>query len=179
MSFVSNFVYWSEAGYFDAASHEKWLLHTWSLSVEWQFYIIYPLVLVAISKFFSIKTMKSLLVVGTVLCFIFCVFASYKAPGASYYLLPTRAWEMMIGGVAYLYPFSFSESRKKLLEWVGLFLIMGSYFLISADNPWPGYLALFPVLGSFLILQAQRNDSIIISNIVFQKLGSWFYSIYL
>lgn len=179
VSFLSNFIYWSEAGYFDAASHEKWLLHTWSLSVEWQFYIIYPLILVGMRKFLSIKTMKAMLVVGTVLGFIFCVIASYKWPNPSYYLLPTRAWEMMIGGVAYLYPFTLQENRKKLVEWTGLALVVGSYFFISADNPWPGYLAVFPVVGSFLIIQAQRNDSIITGNIVFQKLGSWSYSIYL
>ena len=43
VAFLSNIIYWRESGYFDAASHEKWLLHTWSLSVEWQFYILYPL----------------------------------------------------------------------------------------------------------------------------------------
>lgn len=179
ITFLSNITYWREAGYFNAASHEKWLLHTWSLSVEWQFYIIYPLILVAIRKFMSIKTMKLMLIVGTVLGFILCVIASYKWPDPSYYLLPTRAWEMMIGGVAYLYPFTLQENRKKLVEWFGLALVVGSYFLISADNPWPGYLALFPVIGSFLIIQAQRNDSIITNNIVFQKIGTWSYSIYL
>lgn len=179
IGFLSNFIYWTEAGYFDAASHEKWLLHTWTLSVEWQFYIIYPLILVAMRKFLSIKTMKSILIVGTVLGFIFSVIATYKLPNASYYLLPMRAWEMMIGGVAYLYPFTLQENRKKLLERIGLVLVVGSYFLISAENAWPGYLALFPVVGSFLIIQAQRNDSIMTSNIVFQKIGTWSYSIYL
>ncbi|WP_201615703.1 acyltransferase family protein [Psychrobacter urativorans] len=179
ISFLSNFAYWREAGYFDAASHEKWLLHSWSLSVEWQFYIIYPLVLVAMRKFLSIKTMKLMLIVGTVLGFIFCVFSTYKWPNASYFLLSARAWEMMIGGVAYLYPFTLQENRKKIVHWVGLGLIIGSYFLISAENPWPGYLALFPVIGSFLIIQAQHNDSVITGNIVFQKLGTWSYSIYL
>src|SRR5699024_5304952 len=82
-------------------------------------------------------------------------------------------------GVAYLYPFTLQESRKKIVEWIGLVLVVGSYFLVSAENLWPGYLAIFPVLGSFLIIQAQRNDSIITGNIVFQKLGSWSYSIYL
>lgn len=130
-------------------------------------------------KFMSIKTMKLMLIVGTVLGFIFCVIASYKWPNPSYYLLPTRAWEMMIGGVAYLYPFTLQENRKKLVEWTGLALVVGSYFLISAENAWPGYLALFPVVGSFLIIQAQRNDSIITSNSVFQKIGAWSYSIYL
>lgn len=179
VGFVSNFIYWTEAGYFDAASHEKWLLHTWSLSVEWQFYIIYPLILVAMRKFLSIKTMKLMLVLGTVVGFIFCAVASYKWPSASYYLLPARAWEMMIGGVAYLYPFSLQENKKKFVEWTGLALVIGSYLLVSAEHPWPGYLALFPVIGSFLIIQAQRNDSAITGNIIFQKLGTWSYSIYL
>lgn len=179
VGFISNFVYWSEAGYFDAASHEKWLLHTWSLSVEWQFYIIYPLILVAMRKFASIELMRRLLVIGTAMGFVFCIYSTYKWPSASYYLFPARAWEMMIGGVAYLYPFTMQENRKKVLEWIGLALIIGSCFLISADNPWPGYLAIFPVLGSFLIIQAQRNDSFITGNVIFQKIGLWSYSIYL
>ena len=179
VTFLSNITYWKEAGYFDAASHEKWLLHTWSLSVEWQFYILYPLFLVAMRKFLSINTMKIMLILGTILGFIFGVIATYKWPIPSYFLLPTRAWEMMIGGVAYLYPFTLQESRKKLVERIGLVLIITSYFLISAKNPWPGYLAIFPVMGSFLIIQAQRDDSFITGNIIFQKLGSWSYSIYL
>lgn len=177
--FLSNFIYRTESGYFDAASHEKWLLHTWSLSVEWQFYIIYPIILVLLSKLFSTKTIKSLLLAGTVLGFIFCAIATYKWPTSSYYLLPMRAWEMMLGGIAYLYPFTLQENRKKLFEWTGLLLIVGSYFLISAENLWPGYLAILPVLGTFLIIQAHRNNSVITNNLVFQKLGTWSYSIYL
>lgn len=179
MVFLSNIIYWNESGYFNAASQENWLLHTWSLSTEWKFYIIYPLILVAMRKFMPVKAMKATVFLGTVLGFIFCVIATYKWPSASYYLLPTRAWEMMIGGVAYLYPFTIQEKRKKLLEWLGLTFIVGSYFLISKEDPWPGYLAIFPVLGSFLIIQAQRNDSLITSNVVLQKLGDWSYSIYL
>lgn len=179
VGFLSNIIYWMESGYFDTSSLEKWLLHTWTLSVEWQFYIIYPLILVTMRKFLSIRTMKLTILVAMVLGFAFCVFATYRWPNASYFLLPTRAWEMLIGGVAYLYPLTLQESRKKLVEWIGLILVVSSYFVISAENPWPGYLALFPVLGSFLIIQAQRNDSIVTSNIVFQKIGAWSYSIYL
>lgn len=179
MGFLSNIIYWRESGYFDAASQEKWLLHTWSLSVEWQFYIIYPLVLVAMRKFMSLKAMKATILVGTVLGFIFCVVATYKFPNPAYYLLPTRAWEMMIGGVAYLYPLKLEENRKKVFEWVGLTLISLSYIYISKENLWPGYLALIPVLGVFLLIQAQRNDSFVTGNIIFQSLGKWSYSIYL
>ncbi|MBL4799672.1 MAG: acyltransferase [Oleispira sp.] len=179
ISFVSNVTYWKESGYFDAESHEKWLLHTWSLSAEWQFYIIYPLVLVTMRKYMSIKSMRTTILLGTISGFIFCVITTYKWPNSAYYLLSARAWEMMIGGVAYLYPVALKEERKKILEWFGLALIIGSYFFISKDTPWPGYLALLPVLGSFLIIQAQRNNSIITSNPISQKIGAWSYSIYL
>ncbi|MEH6452569.1 MAG: acyltransferase family protein [Psychromonas sp.] len=179
LAFLSNIIYWKESGYFDATSLEKWLLHTWSLSVEWQFYIIYPLVLVVMRKFMSLKAMKVTVLLGTILGFIFCIIATYKWPNAAYYLLPTRAWEMMIGGVAYLYPFALQDKSKKIAEWSGFILIIGSYFLISKDNPWPGYLAIIPVLGTFLIIQSQCNESLITSNVVFQKLGTWSYSIYL
>jgi peptidoglycan/LPS O-acetylase OafA/YrhL len=179
ISFVSNIVYLNESGYFDAASHEKWLLHTWSLSVEWQFYIIYPLLLIAMRKFMSIKAMKMSVLVGTILGFIFCVVATYKWPDAAYYLLPARAWEMMIGGVAYLYPLTLTDKKKKALEWFGLFLIISAIFFITKESMWPGYLALIPVLGVFFIIQAQRYDSFITGNTIFQKLGAWSYSIYL
>lgn len=179
IGFLSNIIYWMESGYFDAASHEKWLLHTWSLSTEWQFYIVYPLILVVMRRFMSLKSMKMTVLVATFLGFIFCVLATYKWPNPSYYLLPSRAWEMMIGGLAYFYPFTLQDKTKKFLEWAGITLILISYFLISKDNLWPGYLAVLPVLGSFFIIQAQRNDSCITSNIIFQKLGSWSYSIYL
>lgn len=179
VGFLSNVIYWREAGYFDAASHEKWLLHTWSLSVEWQFYIIYPLVLLALKRIFSLKTLKSLIIVATVIGFIFSVYATYRWPSASYYLFPMRAWEMMLGGIAFLYPLKLQDNNKRLLETLGLILIVGSYVFITGDDPWPGYLALFPVLGTFLVIQAQRNESIITGNLIFQNLGAWSYSIYL
>lgn len=179
MGFLSNVIYWRESGYFDAASHEKWLLHTWSLSAEWQFYMIYPLVLVVMRKFVSIKLMKIAVLFGAVLGFIFCVIATYKWASSSYYLLPARAWEMLVGGVAYLYPVILKEGRKRLLEGFGLVLVIGSYFLLSKETPWPGYLASLPVLGAFLVIQAQRNDSFITSNFFSQSIGAWSYSIYL
>lgn len=86
---------------------------------------------------------------------------------------------MMIGGVAYLYPLSIKRSSKKYLEWLALVLIFCSYFMISKENPWPGYLAIFPVLGAFLLIQAQHSKSLITGNIVLQLLGKWSYSIYL
>lgn len=179
MGFLSNITYWKESGYFDAASHEKWLLHTWSLSAEWQFYIIYPLILVAMKKIMSLNSIKVAILIGTFLGFIFCIVVSYKWPNPAYYLLHTRAWEMMLGAVAYLYPFKLNDNRKKTFEFIGLALIIVSAVFITKENAWPGYLALVPVLGAFLLIQADRKNSTITGNVVFQKLGGMSYSIYL
>jgi peptidoglycan/LPS O-acetylase OafA/YrhL len=179
ISFLSNFVYWSESGYFDAASHEKWLLHTWSLSAEWQFYIIYPLILIMLRKLFTLGLIKIILVTTTGLGFIFGILASSRWPDSSYFLLHTRAWEMMFGGIAFLYPISFSDRYKKVIECAGIVLILIAYIFITKYNSWPGYLAALPVFGSFLIIQANRGDSLVTGNFIFQKIGAWSYSIYL
>lgn len=181
LGFFSDIVFWqeSELGYFGADSHQKWLLHTWSLSVEWQFYIIYPLVLVLLTKFLSLSAIRALVLFGMISGFIFCAFASYAWPNAAYYLLPARVWEMLLGGVAYLYPLKLGDNQKKIFEWFGLALIMLSYAIMSSEDFWPGYMALMPVIGAFLIIQAGRERSFIMNNIVSQKLGQWSYSIYL
>jgi len=177
--FVSNFVYWQEVGYFEAAASEKWLLHSWSLSVEWQFYIVYPLILVLAKKFLTLENLKRFVVVGTILGFLFSVVATHVSAQAAYFLFPTRAWEMLLGGVAYLYPWDLKQARSKQLEWLGIALIILSCVFIDSTNPWPGYLALLPVGGTFLVIQANRSDSILTSNTVFQHIGKWSYSIYL
>lgn len=179
MGFLSNVIYWRESGYFDAASHEKWLLHTWSLSVEWQFYILYPIVLAALKRFLSLENLKRLIIVGTVLGFGLSVVATMKFANAAYYLIPTRAWEMMMGGVAFLYPWNLSESKKKVAALAGLALVLGSYAFVSSDVPWPGYFSLLPVLGAYLMIVSNQQSSFITNNTLFQCLGRWSYSIYL
>lgn len=86
---------------------------------------------------------------------------------------------MMVGGVAYLFPINLNEKNKVRFEYLGLGLIFFTYAFISKHSMWPGYLALVPVLGVYLVIQSQRNNSFILNNLVFQKIGSWSYSIYL
>ena len=164
IGFVSNVVYWRESGYFDATSYEKWLLHTWSLSVEWQFYILYPVVLIILKEFLSLENLKRIIILGTVLSFGLSVIATMKWPNPAYYLLPTRAWEMMIGGIAFLYPWNLSKNKKKLTEITGFLLILASYIFVSSAIPWPGYFAIFPVLGAYLVIISNQQSSIITNN---------------
>lgn len=179
MWFGSNLSYLKEAGYFDTASHEKWLLHSWSLSVEWQFYMIYPIILMLLKRFFSFAALKKIVVFGFIASLAYSIYKTQSAPNAAYYLLSTRAWEMILGGLAFLYPLTLQDRQKKWLAITGLTLILASYVLIDSLTPWPGYLALFPVFGSYLIIVAQQHHSLLGNNLFLQRIGKWSYSIYL
>lgn len=94
--FISNIKFWREAGYFDAASHEKWLLHTWSLSVEWQFYLLLPLILITLWKLRpNVRLLTTVIGLGLLTSLVLSVLATSWKPSAAFYLLPTRAWEML------------------------------------------------------------------------------------
>lgn len=107
--FVSNIFFWRDAGYFGAASELKPLLHTWSLAVEEQFYIIYPLFLLGAWKFG-----KRLIVVALILMAISSLFianwASFNERNGAFFLLPTRGWELLIGCLT-----AFYVSKKKII----------------------------------------------------------------
>lgn len=113
--FISNSMYLKESGYFDVSANSKWLLHTWSLSVEWQFYLIYPVVLTLLYKAFGLKTLRKILIAATVSFYLYSLCSSYSNPNASYFLLSNRAWEMLLGGIAYAYPIELKNSLKNLL----------------------------------------------------------------
>ncbi|WP_343731137.1 acyltransferase family protein [Duganella sp.] len=179
LAFVSNMVYWKEAGYFAAGAHEKWLLHTWSLSVEWQFYLLYPLALMAVRRLLGLRALRWAVLAGALLSFGLSVYATPRFPDGAFFLLPTRAWEMMMGGLALLFPLGWLTQRPRLTEACGLLMIAASYILISESNPWPGSLALLPVTGAFLVIQANRQQGVPTNNPLFQWLGNISYSLYL
>lgn len=174
--FFSNITYWKESSYFAPGAEQNWLIHTWSLSVEWQFYLIYPIFIVAIRKICSDKVAKLLILSAAVLSFAISVYASRILVSSSFYLLPTRAWEMMAGGAVFLYPLK--RGKGLPLELVGLILIIASALLFNGDYYWPSYNALLPVIGAMLIIMS-RSENGILSRKPFQILGSSSYSVYL
>lgn len=176
--FVSNNYFYSKSGYFDPDSHERLLLHTWSLSVEWQFYILYPILLLIIYKI-NLRAVPAAIFTFFLISFSYSVFKSYADPSYAFYMLPSRAWEMFLGGLAY---YAAGQQRynvnKRWCHYLGLVLILLSIFLYSSKTVWPGSAALLPTLGAALIIYAGQS-SYLISNSIFQKLGDWSYSIYL
>jgi peptidoglycan/LPS O-acetylase OafA/YrhL len=176
--FVSNYFYWKEASYFDSGK-ENILLHTWSLSVEWQFYLLFPILVYTSYNIFNLKFTKFLIVLLLLIGFLISIVFSSIWPNASYFLFPTRAWEMLFGSVAFLFPNVFSIFNKRLLEVLGVTLIISSIFLFSENTLWPGYSAFVPVFGTYLVIVANVENSYITSNFVVRYIGKSSYSIYL
>lgn len=154
--FISNIKLNKDAGgYFATSSHENWLLHTWSLSVEWQFYLALPLLLMALHLVRKRISMMFSLMLLAICSFIGCViYASAGNLSSLFYLMPFRAWEMLCGGLVWFISqrYTFSRARARLCALAGYLIIAASVVLITPDGAWPGYLTLFPVLGTMLVI---------------------------
>lgn len=181
LSFFSNVKYWQEVSYFDVSSHEKWLLHTWSLSVEWQFYLILPVVLMCIWRLApSVVTQRNTLLLLACASLAACIWTTESAPSAAFFLLHCRAWEMLAGGLVFLgtQSLQLSPGRRRLIEATGLVLIVLSVVLFDAESAWPGWRAVVPVTGAALVLLAARHSPWT-SNRLAQWVGDRSYSLYL
>ncbi|MFQ3190389.1 MAG: peptidoglycan/LPS O-acetylase OafA/YrhL [Paraglaciecola sp.] len=182
VTFLSNMVFWKESGYFDSESHDKWLLHTWSLSVEWQFYILLPLIIIVLWK---VRPQKNTLIViftlGIIVSLVLSIIITELKPRAAFYLLPTRAWEMLAGGLVFLLQnyVTRNKSQLKLLELIGFFLIIFSIFYFDDQTSWPGWKALLPVLGTCLVIISNQRESPLSTTKLHSVFGKWSYSLYL
>ncbi len=181
LSFLSNIEYWQEAGYFDLASHEKWLLHTWSLSVEWQFYMLLPIALLGAWRLLPGRSaLRWVVGAGFILSYAAAVVVTPRDQSAAFYLLHTRAWEMLGGGLVFLFamPTTVPAATRRWLERLGLLLIVVSIAIVDKNTAWPGWRALLPVAAAVLVVLAGQ-PSIFTGNKVAQWLGDRSYSLYL
>ncbi len=153
--FSSNILFFFQSGYFDGPAEMKPLLHTWSLAVEEQYYIFFPLLLIFIAKL-EHKHYRRSLVAITLLSFIASVVVTEAKPDAAFYLIPTRAWELFVGSLLaiHLIPPWRTQGLRELGGLAGLALLLVAIFLYTPKTPFPGYTALLPVLGSALIIHA-------------------------
>ena len=153
--FVSNFALWKDSGYFDAAAEQKPLLHLWSLGVEEQFYIIWPLLLGLVWK----RKFNFLKITLLVLCcsFLVNVYTVRSQPSAAFYSPLSRFWELMIGGILAYLTLHKPHLLPKKRNWVsaaGLLLILSCLFILDPESAFPGWWALLPTVGAFLVMTA-------------------------
>ena len=155
--FSSNFLFWYESGYFDTSSELKPLLHTWSLAVEEQYYVVFPLLMMGF-WWCTRRVLMLLLAVLALLSFGASAWATDVMPSAAFYLLPFRAWELLSGALAAFYLNGQREEPvlpKPISQFAGLaglLMIVCAIVLFDESTPFPGTAALLPVLGTTLIV---------------------------
>ena len=155
--FSSNLLFWLESGYFDAAAELKPLLHTWTLAVEEQYYVFFPLILMLFWKL-GRASIVALLAIGASASLIAAQVGASQASSGSFYLLHARAWELLVGSFVAFY-FSWrpraAEAHgavNQIACAVGLALIVYAVFAFDSSTPFPGLNALVPTMGAALII---------------------------
>jgi peptidoglycan/LPS O-acetylase OafA/YrhL len=186
--FVSNFVYLAEFGYFDADAQTKPLLHLWSLAVEEQFYLIWPLTLFLIGV--KARRYTSVVIIVAAISFLINILYLWKtgpiySAGAAYYVPFSRFWELM-AGAAIASPSMISRLiglvNRHLLSVIGLILLVASVVIINSRHSFPGFWAIPPILGSVFLLSAGPEavvNKIILSNPLMVGVGLISYPLYL
>ncbi|MDB6062107.1 MAG: hypothetical protein JWM78_2210 [Verrucomicrobiaceae bacterium] len=181
--YASNVLFFKQADYFNADSELNPFLHTWSLSVEEQFYVIFPIFLLIIFRLFK-NNIRACILLSIVISFIASSYAVFHWPMATFYLIPFRAWELAIGALlAAGITSRTSSAQNTALSGIGLIFILISIFLYSSETTFPGASALLPCLGAaFLIYggaDARNPINRWLGNPVFRHFGLISYSLYL
>lgn len=179
--FISNILFWQESGYFEASAELKPMLHTWSLAVEEQYYIVFPVFLALIWRVRRALVLVSFLIVAA-LSLALAQWASENAPTANYYLAPMRFWEILAGSICAALLRQDRLPVSDLAAGAGLALVIAANLLFTAATPTPSVWTLIPVVGTMMIVLFAREDSHIarwLGNRAFVGIGLISYSAYL
>jgi peptidoglycan/LPS O-acetylase OafA/YrhL len=192
LGFLSNHHFLAHSGYADRTADDLWLLHTWSLSVEWQFYLLYPLLVFAVLRLSRSAgrdprpALAGLLIVFAALSLAWQVLQRGQATESGFFLLASRAWEMLAGGLAALAgpacAARLGTTGRRRVCVLGMMLILGSALLLALQRQravGADWVLLGPVLGAAAVLVAGDAANPVLGRRWLQALGRWSYSIYL
>ncbi len=181
--FASNFVFEAESGYFSNVSDQKPLLHTWSLAVEEQFYIVWPILLALLHRRARALILPVTAVIALV-SFALSVWWTARETAHAFYLPHTRGWELLIGALLALRPVTIRAAwLRELASAAGLLLILASVVLFDEATAFPGPMALVPCAGTALCLAANRGGDTVGARLLSLRpmtfIGLISYSLYL
>lgn len=179
--FASNILFWREDGYFAAAAELKPLLHTWSLAVEEQYYLLFPLFLLLVWRFGRNRVFWSV-VAASVVSLLIAEWGWRNSASANFYLAPPRAWEMLAGSICAFLTVGRPSKSSNALSAAGLALIVFSIFYYDSSTPFPSVYALAPVVGTALIILFAARETLVarlLSTAPFVGIGLISYSAYL
>lgn len=160
--FSSNIYFWQTAGYFNPSNELQPFLHTWSLSLEEQFYLVWPFTLILLS-YFALKFQYIVITTAIVVSVILSImFIPNEVSYIGYFVLPTRFFELGLGGLLAIYLFGNNKTylfdSKFINKDLGLAIIIFSAIWLTPASPFPGYLALLPVIGALIYISAKRSS---------------------
>lgn len=157
--FGSNILFWREGGYFDQPAHDKPLLHTWSLAVEEQFYIVWPLIIAVLVVLGRERTLRVFVWVAVIGSLLAAEAVVRFAPTQAFFLLPYRAWELGFGALLAVsaVPSLRSVRQREVAAWIGLALIVAPMLFYSPNTPFPGLSAVPPCLGTMILIHSGRE----------------------
>lgn len=179
--FAANILFWRESGYFDATAEEKPLLHTWSLAVEEQYYVLFPVFLLVAWRFGKNRVFWMIFVIAAI-SLLLSEYGWRKHPNANFYLAPTRVWELLAGSIAAFLAQRQGVQTNNVLASLGLVAILFSIFFYDERTPFPSLYALVPVLGTVLLVLYANEKTIVaklLSRQILVRVGLISYSAYL
>jgi peptidoglycan/LPS O-acetylase OafA/YrhL len=180
----ANIFFLRDSGYFSEAADLKPLLHTWTLAVEEQFYLLFPLALALIHKLGK-RRIFLVLAVAAALSLVVGIDRIETSPSECFYLLPMRAWELLAGALLAVaqHRIHLTRRRAEWLGWAGLGMILVAMFSFSAETPFPGSAALLPVAGAAAFIASSCNRTPMAARLLSTRpavfLGLISYSLYL
>lgn len=184
MGYVSNIWLWRNTGYFDARAETLPLLHTWSLSVEEQFYMVFPVALLLLHRHLRARAVAVLVTLG-VLTLAATQYFLVSRQSAVFYLTPFRAWEFLLGGVlAVTATAPRAAWLRSVARWTALALVLAPVFVYDSHTDFPGLTAVAPCVGAALLLiSVGPDDRDVVSRALrsrpFVLVGKLSYSLYL
>lgn len=184
--FVSNHLFLSESGYFDTAAELKPLLHTWSLAVEEQYYVIFPIFMIVMWRH-GRRWIGTVLVATAIVSLSVAQWGAHNRPAAAFFLLPSRGWELAVGALVAVYSSNrlavpAANVTTQAASLFGLSLILFSVFVYGNSTPFPGFYALVPTVGTALIILFAAPETLvgrILSTKLLVGIGVISYSAYL